>query len=441
MSAVTSAFIIQVNSQLQPDSGGETTALLRVLIHKIDNTTFENVPTPPQWNGPSRTTVLAQAFLVTSLAASLFSAFLAVLGKQWLGRYESTDLRETVVERGQNRQQKLDSIVTWRFHRVMQSLPLMLQVALFFLGYAVPLSLVDVNTAISSIAFCLTSVGVLFHISTIVAGAAFKSCPYQTAASHFLRYLRPKFPGVVHSIETDSPLRVLSRSRAVKGPLQPTVDLQCVSWVLWTSLDKTIHLSTLQYLSSIPELHGIDPTFVLNCFYIFASCVSLHDNTVLVTRGWEQLAAVSAQCFLRILDYLQITEHWTSRTMEDLRRRYNRVFPFPTDFSGLPIHSTMILIDALLNGKYDRTSGWDNYKPKIGEDSIFSWYMAQAAKGEYQQHQNVPDWVLRFVSHSLSLDPPPGARVVFSCLKIAAIGLGCDISAITDIGDRYVYIV
>ena len=102
----------------------------------------------------------------------------------------------------------------------------------------------------------------------------------------------------------------------------------------------------------------------------------------------------------------------------------------------------MILIDAQLNGNYDcRASGWDNYKPKIGDDYTFSRYMVQASKAEYLQHQKVPDWVLRFVSHSLSLYPPPSACVVSNCLKIAAIDLGCDVSAIADFGDRYVYIV
>ena len=81
-SAVTSAFILDVQSQLQPDSGNETAALLRVLIHKIDNTTFgDNTPTIPQWSGPPHAIVQVQAILYASLAASLFSAFLAMLGK------------------------------------------------------------------------------------------------------------------------------------------------------------------------------------------------------------------------------------------------------------------------------------------------------------------------------------------------------------------------
>jgi len=101
-SAITSAFVIQVHSQLQPDPNDETAALLRVLIHKIDNTTFgSDVPTVPQWDGPSPTIVHVEAILYASLATSVFSAFLAMLGKQWLNRYASIDMRGSAIERSQ----------------------------------------------------------------------------------------------------------------------------------------------------------------------------------------------------------------------------------------------------------------------------------------------------------------------------------------------------
>ena len=100
---MTSAFIIQVHPQLQPDQNEETAALLHVLIHKVDNTTFgDDTPTIPQWSGPPHMIVQVQAMLYASLATSLFSAFLATLGKQWLNRYASTDMWGTAIERSQN---------------------------------------------------------------------------------------------------------------------------------------------------------------------------------------------------------------------------------------------------------------------------------------------------------------------------------------------------
>ena len=62
----------------------------------------------------------------------------------------------------------------------MESLPLMLQVALSLLGCALSLYLWGTNTAVTFIVLCTTSFGVIFYLSIVVAGAASVSRPYQT---------------------------------------------------------------------------------------------------------------------------------------------------------------------------------------------------------------------------------------------------------------------
>jgi len=195
---VTSAFIIEVNSQLQPDPNEETAALLRVLIHKVDNTAFSgNVPSIPQWVGPSHTIIRVQAILFTSLATSLFSAFLAMLGKQWLNRYTSVDVRGSAIERGQNRQRKLDGIVNWYFDHMMELLPLMLQAALLLLGVSLSHYLWEINTTVASVLIGFTSFGVLFFFFIVIVGAGSVSCPYQTPGAQILRQV----PGALHQIQ------------------------------------------------------------------------------------------------------------------------------------------------------------------------------------------------------------------------------------------------
>ena len=189
-SAVTSTFIAQVQPQLQPDSGDETATLLRVLIYKIDNTTFgSDIPTLPQWAGPPRTIVQVQAILYASLVISLFAAFLAMVGKQWLNEYASVDTRGSTIKRCQDRQQKFDGTITWRFDYVMESLPLMLQGALFLLGCALSLYLWGINTIIASVVLGVTLLGVLFYGFIIVAGTASVNCPYQTPHARVFRYV------------------------------------------------------------------------------------------------------------------------------------------------------------------------------------------------------------------------------------------------------------
>jgi hypothetical protein len=143
--------------------------------------------------------VHVQAILFASLAASLLSAFLAMLGKQWLNRYASSDNRGSAIGRSQNRQRKLDGIVAWYFDYVMESLPLMLQIALLLLGCALSRYLWEISVTVASVALGVTSFGVLLYIFIIVAGAAFESCPYQTPGSQVLRHLGSKVWGIAAS--------------------------------------------------------------------------------------------------------------------------------------------------------------------------------------------------------------------------------------------------
>ncbi|KAJ7736702.1 hypothetical protein B0H16DRAFT_1326481, partial [Mycena metata] len=78
-SAVSSAFIIQIQPQLQSDP---TQALLMLLVQNMTG-----VPTPAlqmsQQTGPATIIVIAQGILYVSLLSTLLAALLAVLGKQW----------------------------------------------------------------------------------------------------------------------------------------------------------------------------------------------------------------------------------------------------------------------------------------------------------------------------------------------------------------------
>ena len=111
-----------------------------------------------------------------------------MLGKQWLNRYESTDMRGTAIERSHNRQRKLGGVVGWYFDYVMESLPLMLQAALLLLGYAISRYLWEINTTIASVVLGVTLLGVTFYVFVVIAGTFSESCPYQTPAAHLFRY-------------------------------------------------------------------------------------------------------------------------------------------------------------------------------------------------------------------------------------------------------------
>ena len=209
-----------------------------------------------------------------------------------------------------------------------------------------------------------------------------------------------------------------------------TLDLQCVSWILQTSLDKLVHLATLKHLATMQGLTHFDPILVVGCFNAFVSCIIVSNRGVVIKRGFEELAAVSVSCFLRTFLHLSVTDP-TSSTLADLRRHYIRTFPHWINFAGLPFRSTMTTIHLLFGRRRDFRLLDDSMLP-IQEHVPFSRGLVDNARAECRRmhNQKVPRRFLHFVIHSFSMDPPPPASVIADCLKIIAIDLGCDLSTI-----------
>ena len=505
-SAVTSAFINQVDSQLRPDSGDDTAALLRILLYKMDNTTFGNeVPTLPQWTGPPPAMVHVQAILFSSLFASLLSAFLAMLGKQWLNRYVSTDNRGSAIDRCQNRQRKLDGIVAWYFDSVMESLPLMLQVALLLLGCALSRYLWETSMAVASVVIGVTSFGLLLYLFILVVGTAWESCPYQTPGSHFFRYLGStlhptvsalgiilkgsKVVGLVRKLWHS----LLSRDEiisalvglflwapfafatdvyrlgrvVVKGlaalPIQSShllhrvylcfgrwfgqstaaPDLQCILWILQTFPNGPVRLSTLKYLFTSTEFTDLHSTLIVEYFDLLVGCISTSNKKVVVIQGLEQHAILYARSFFDALRRLPATPP-RSNVPVNLRKYHQRIFPPGTDFRGLPFYHTMINIRALVTGRRKGAFvSWIDYRPSNQELIPFARHMVEAAQEEYQQTENKksPCWILHFALHFLSFDPPAPASVIADCLTIIAIALDHGPSSAFESDERCIYSV
>ena len=242
---MATAFILNIQSQLQPDPNEETTALLRVLIYKIDNTTFGgDAPTLPQWTGPPEAITTVLCLLYASLSTSFLAGFLAILGKQWLNRYASIGVRGSAIERSQNRQRKLDGAVSWSLDVALESLPLMLQASLLLMGCALSRYLWDIDTTVAAVLIATTSFGVLLYLFIVIAGVTSDSCPYQTPAAFILR----RAPGSLRKGFT----RIFRRSNVYDSS---------VAW--WTGV------------SRLPALRVIGNTLAYPFVLLFALIVDL----------------------------------------------------------------------------------------------------------------------------------------------------------------------
>jgi len=108
---------------------------------------------------------------------SLLAAFVAILGKQWLNRY----LRHTggsTIERCGDRQRKLGGLKKWPLDTFVESLPVMLQIALLL-----ACGLCRHAISIFDVLITFTGLGSLFYLGIVIFGPSSYECPFQTPAS------------------------------------------------------------------------------------------------------------------------------------------------------------------------------------------------------------------------------------------------------------------
>ncbi|KAJ6597815.1 hypothetical protein DFH09DRAFT_1356913 [Mycena vulgaris] len=149
-SAVSSAFIIQIQPELQPDPNATTQTLLLALVQNITGATPAGIQID-QEASPATIIVVAQSLLYFSLMSTLLAALLAVLGKQWLLHYDSVGEKGTLEERGLERHRKFVGLKNWKFDLVMQMFPLLLQLGLLLFASALSIYLWSISDVIAGL--------------------------------------------------------------------------------------------------------------------------------------------------------------------------------------------------------------------------------------------------------------------------------------------------
>ncbi|KAF9647862.1 hypothetical protein BDM02DRAFT_3097359, partial [Thelephora ganbajun] len=84
-SAVSSSFVVNIQTKLEPDPNDMTVAYLRAILLTLNHSAIPGeFPAPPTaWSGPAQEIVVATNLMYASLLISLLAAFVAMLGKQW----------------------------------------------------------------------------------------------------------------------------------------------------------------------------------------------------------------------------------------------------------------------------------------------------------------------------------------------------------------------
>ena len=301
-----------------------TAAYMQILIHAVNSSLFPDADlNAASWTGPPPGIVTVQSLLYTSLATSLFASFLAMLGKQWINRY----LRRhggSAADKSRDRQKKLDGLEGWHFRLVIESLPVMLQVALLLLGCALSQYLWTINHAVAGLIIAFTLFGVLSYTFFTLAASLSYDCPYQTPLSITIRgcvkYIGRGHSTLARSLQslTQSLAAIYSHSSAslrlilrrlrssARGVLcsfgdaaalpratphiplavvtTPRIfeeiridwdgckaDTRCIAWVLYSTTDSDVIYSTVRFATDTiwyPEIaRAISPRILANLFF------------------------------------------------------------------------------------------------------------------------------------------------------------------------------
>ena len=466
---MTSAFIIDVQSELKPDYEEMNNRLLEMLLNATTGTLpASSAASVPRWPGPDPVIVQVQCIFYATLSATLLASFLAMLGKQWLNRYRQSETHGSAVDRSRVRERKLDGIETWRFHIVMEALPLILQCALVLLGFALSRYLWEVSRSASSVVIGFTSFGFLFYLFITTASILSFNCPFQTPFSlliHFAvglviphwRNFRQTFgpeeqspqPRTLvsrrdlplsvntvdkgHALEANIAALACMAPSAIHFPWSVTplfiqdaeaegdrLDARCISRTFMMSTDADVVTSIMDFIPEIIWHGGIKNVPLKRVYDTLMDCFDLSGPSPAVMPKLRDIAYLSARAFVHIeLQRRCITRHedcqrdgWAA-----LRAKHTQLSP--TDYGADPdLEAVLFMVDMTL-GYHNSGFPWERVQMTTAHRAWMSHVFLYRAWNEEQVSEVVTD----FVENSMSLRPPSDI-VITDCLFSIGLMIG-----------------
>ena len=421
----------------------------------------------PRWTGPDPVIVQVECILYATLCATLLAAFLAMLGKQWLSRYKENETRGSAADRSRSRERKLTGIETWKFHLIMDSLPVILQCALVLLGFALSRYLREVNHSISSVVIAFTGFGSLFYLSIVTASIFFFDCPFQTPFSLLIRFVvglatpylrdlrktfgsphRPLRPGVQEA-ETDLPLSItaVGRGRDLKAGIStlasmapnviqfpPSIsplfvqekdlegdrlDARCINRLFEMSTDIDVIISNMDFIPEIIWHSSIKDVPRKRIHDILIDCFDFSGAHPVVIPKSRDIAYLSARAFVHI----ELQRRCITPYEERRQKSWAILCANHHPLSSAPHRSDPDLRAVLF--MVDMTLGYGN---------VFSWeesemtplhraWMSHVFLYHAWHEERVQEVVSGFVEGSLLLESPSDT-VVTDCFIIIGIMVG-----------------
>ena len=417
--------------------------LLELLLNATVGTIPHGQPiSPPRWAGPDPAIRQVQAVLYATLCATLFAAFLATLGKQWLNRYGQTDTHGSIMDRCRDRERKLSGLERWWFHTVMQSASLTIQGSLALLGSALSRYLWEVDRTVSSVVIGFTSVGCILYIVIVTTSVLSFDCPFQTpvstlirsiidTAKHWLqnhRRITPNLTGLAEVGLTVGtvPLHGLHRrvyysALSLSWNKRYRFDARCITRMLAMSTDLDTIRLTMDFVREVIWGAGMTSVPLEWIHKKLISCFDFtHPHTPILIPTFRDIAYLSAKAFAHI----QVQQHClfphdeSGHVDEDWRAEIQHPpLGSPQSLSDPDLQSALLMVDKAF--RRDVEIPWEDYRLSPAHHLWVSHLFVYHA-----WRDPLSDDVSTFVKYSLDPNNPPGDAVIADCLYIINIMLG-----------------
>ena len=358
----------------------------------------------------------------------------------------------------------MNGMETWHFDLVMESLPLMLQLALLLLGYALSNYLFYINKVVASVVIGFTAFGLLFYFLIAFAATFSRNCPFQTPLSLIIRALirfdnkhkrclkrtkkwfnrgfsnrKWKWPkprcGSFRTPRADDGNNTAGHIKlAMAGSsYQPSLlfnkdtdwegcvlDSDCIARMFEMSMDTDVVTVILGFIPEVVWHAGIRTTPLGRVYDTLVECLDRSSGDSIVIPKLKDKAYLAAKAFLHLaIQRKSIGDECDANAFKTISNRHLPVGP--RTYEGDPdLISTLGIIDCVLGGSalmdWQHFSFTTTHRAWMGHILLYrAWDVIE------QRRQPLPEDIKQFILNSSCSEHPPPPPVIADCLFI--IGL------------------
>ena len=355
----------------------------------------------------------------------------------------------------------MDGMVTWRFNVVMESLPLMLQTALFLLCCALVRYLFTIDDKIAWAVVGFTAIGFLLYSFIFVAAILFYNCPFQTPLALAIRFAvrgpgrkllnrlkrsgrwlpctptkaeewlgispRDSYPwdnygdfnvddaGGRVEIRTVGPPSLFGEETGRGGNI---LDSNCIVWLFKMSTDAEVIQVIMRLIPDVVWYAGVQIPPLEKLYDTILECFDQSSEPPLVIPGFRNMAYLSAKALVHIVvQYTFMSIEFDRAVFDSISRRDTQSIGSGHYEGDSDLESALGMIDRVFGPKNTKPMDWHKFSLSVPHHTWMGQVLFYRAWGAIAEGEPLPDDTKGLILHTLRLDSPPSA-IVTLCLAM-----------------------